>query len=259
MYLNEARETVVDQLIDRELFTPDHYWVLLADEENPGLKAVRLGVLAGKLSLWEEAEILSNDPTIQDTPFGDTPDGNLCGLGIQAAQLGDIDQARKFFSRMEYPTYDMDVHVVDGLLKAGRLDEAEDTIRRKSDFNDLQDLMHKRLRGLVYQLCKLEGGPKRALDLVSELVPDPSTSDIQDKQMERSRMDYFVDQIPAAALLQGDNETAERAVSMAYDMLGRPAAMGGGGLVDEAYATGNESIVNAVKELIRKKQNSQTA
>ena len=72
--------------------------------------------------------------------------------------------------------------------------------------------------------------------------------------MERSRMDYYVDLIPAEALLQGDLETAERAVGLVNELIGRPAASGGGGIEDEAYATGDETIVQKVKELILNEQ-----
>jgi hypothetical protein len=254
MELHEARENIIDRLIEDSLLGPDNYWVLLAADEDPGMKAVFLAALAGELLLWEEAELISGDPSIQDTPFAETPDGNLRQLGIQAAHLGDIEQARKFFGKMEEPTYDGQVHIVDGLLKHGRIEEAEAIIRREADFSVIKNGgMQTRLGFLVRVLCALEGGPSRALSLVQELVPCPETSAIVDKAIERSRMDYFVESIPAAALLQGDQKTAEEAISIAYDMIGAPAAMGGGGILDEAYRTESPSVISAVKELIRQK------
>ncbi len=252
MDLREAREAVVDRLIETD--TLENYpWVLLASDDNPGLKAARLTGLAGNLSLWDEAEILSADPTINNTPFASSSDDRLSMLGIHASQRGDLVQARVFFSKVKSPTYDPEVHIVDGMITHGHLEDAEAVIR-ETNFDVIENGgMQRRLGGLVYALCQNEGGPKYALNLVLELVPIPDLSDIKDKVMERSRMDYFIEYIPVAAIKEDDFKTAETAIEFVNNWIGASAAMGGGGLMDDALRTEDPSIIAGVKALFFKK------
>ena len=253
MNIREARENVVEQLIEAGQFGETHYWVLEAGME-PGLKSMMLSRLAGRLSMWDEAEVFSFDPAVKKTFLAETDDWHLRQLGIQAAYQGEYDQARSFFSKMKEQDSGTETHIVDGLLKNGKLDEAEALLRKHVDYTKIKNGgIHSRLRTLVYHLCQIDGGPKRALDLVTELVPNPEESDIEDKKMERSRWDYFLEYIPALALVQGDRDTAQQAIDLAYDMHGRAAAMGGGGILDQAFRTENPDVVEAIKTMISAK------
>jgi hypothetical protein len=250
MNIREARENIVEHLIEAGQFGDTHYWVLETGVE-PGLKSMMLSRLAGRLSMWTEAEVLAFDPAVKETILAETDDWHLRQLGIQAAYQGEYDQARSFFSKMKEQDSGTETHIVDGLLKNGKLDEAEALLRKHVDFTKIENGgLHIRLRTLVYHLCQIDGGPKRALDLVTELVPHPEESGIEDKNMERSRWDYFLEDIPALAMVQGDRDTAQLAIDLAYDMHEHAAAMGGGGILDQAYLTENPDVIEAIKTMI---------
>ncbi len=257
MNIRVARDSIVDHLIEGGAFGPEHYWTLIAEHtpEEQGLKAVKFVGLAARLSLWNEAEVLASDPIIRETPFGPDKNGPMAWLGIKAVGLGQIEVAKDFFTRVESPTYDMDLHILRGLIEAGRLEEAEAMIRNRTNFETLDNSGYQRaLRGLVRKTCATDGGPKRALELVQELVPNPETSGIEDKDMERMRWDNYIDFIPAEALKRGDVKTATVAIALAYNLYPKPAAMGGGGIEDEAYDTQDEKIIEETQHLVREEE-----
>lgn len=258
--IQEARERVIDELFERGEFTPENYWVLEKPEDNKvdtvftgeQSKSVRISSLAKKMGMWVEAEILFQDPVLEGTPFMHDHDTTMTFLGMEAANQNEIELAYDFFGRLEDKTYEYRGHIVDGLLKNGRLEEAEE-IMRTVDFSTLEkQSLQRRLGSLLNHMSCQENGASRALDLLEELVPDPSESDIEDKAVEISRMDQFVDGIVIGAVSFCDFETAERAVAKLSKYFGPGAAMGGGGLEDNALRTEDPNVIAGVYAVIYK-------
>lgn len=249
MELHEAYEqldqALHDGLVPQELH--DHFQ---DNPDRPFLRPLRLASVAAKIGLWECSEVIRDDPELLASPFG--REDKYTFLALDAADEGEFEKAKEYFDLSDLDQDSRDSLYTYKLIEHGRLGEAIELIR-DVDFSVINEGTQINLARLSFKLSREEGGPRKALDFIKEIVPNPKNSDIEDKQMEFSRMDYFLEPIAPEAIGQNDFETAEEAVEMTNNWFGPPAAMGGGGLLDYAMKSKDKSVYPAIVTLIYRK------